>query len=125
MGIGLRGVSDDGCLELRPFGEGGFGVSLAFAEDGGRLFPILFPITPDFSFLRVAFHFLEDLIQLLIGGLVIRMVGPVSLQEIFAHLKFFLDIGGDCIRWDLHSLMQISFVSPSVERLLVFVPRPD
>lgn len=53
------------------------------------------------------------------------MVGSMSLQEILAHLQFFLNIGGDCIGEDVHSLMQISLVSPSVERLLVLVPRPD
>lgn len=53
------------------------------------------------------------------------MVGSMSLQEILTHLQFLLDIGRDCIRRGVHSLMQISFVSPSVEMLLVFVPRPD
>jgi hypothetical protein len=77
VGVGLRGVSDDGCLELGPFGEGGFGVSLAFADNGGRLFPVFFTLL--FPLLRVPFHFLEDLIQLFIGRLVIRMVGPMSL----------------------------------------------
>ena len=47
--------------------------------------------------MRLSFHFLQDVVELLVGGLVIGMVRAVFLQKIFAHLQFFLNVGGDCV----------------------------
>jgi hypothetical protein len=34
-------------------------------------------------------------VKLLIAGLVVRVVGAMLLQKIFAHLQLLLNIGGD------------------------------
>lgn len=46
-------------------------------------------------FLRLALHLLQDVVKLLIAGLVVRVVGSMFLQKIFAHLQLLLNIGGD------------------------------
>lgn len=44
------------------------------------------------------FYLLEDVIELLIGGLVIGMIRPMFLQEVLADLQLFLDVCGDWVR---------------------------
>lgn len=41
------------------------------------------------------FYLFEDVVELLVGGLVIGVIGPVFLQEILADLQLLLDVSGD------------------------------
>jgi hypothetical protein len=93
VGIGLGAIPDEGGLNLGAFGEGRFRVSLTFEQRSGFVLPLI--LLALLVLLGVAFHLLEDVVELLIGRLVVGVVSPVPLQEVFAHLQLLLDVRRD------------------------------